>query len=85
MTRTSQATVRRATNRVPYLLYCGQPGAAPYSRAAPLTLNVGLGRSQPFAYTSALITSMPTNGSSPSTHASWPGGMVYDIPGRIVV
>lgn len=38
-----------------------------------------------FPYCSALITSMPTNGSSPSTQASWPGGMVYDIPFSMVV
>ena len=29
-----------------------------------------------FAYTSALITSIATNGSSPSTQASCPGGIV---------
>jgi hypothetical protein len=33
-----------------------------------------------FAYCSALMTSMPTNGSPPSTQASWPGGIVYDSP-----
>ena len=37
-----------------------------------------------FAYCSALITSMPTNGSSPSTQASCPGGIVYDSPAEIV-
>ncbi len=33
-----------------------------------------------FAYCSALITSMPTNRSFPSTHASCPGGIVYESP-----
>ncbi len=33
-----------------------------------------------FAYCSALITSMPTNRSFPSTHASCPGGTVYESP-----
>ena len=36
------------------------------------------------AYTSALITSMPTNGWLPSTQASCPGGIVYDSPAAIV-
>lgn len=37
-----------------------------------------------FAYTSALITSMPTKRSLPSTQASCPGGIVYDSPALIV-
>ena len=32
------------------------------------------------AYTSALITSIPTKGWLPSTQASCPGGIVYDSP-----
>ena len=36
------------------------------------------------AYCSALMTSMPTKGWLPSTHASWPGGIVYDSPAVIV-
>jgi hypothetical protein len=37
-----------------------------------------------FAYCSALITSMPTKRSFPSTQASCPGGMVYDSPATMV-
>jgi len=44
------------------------------------------GRSrQPFAYSSAArdSNSKPTNRSSPTTHASWPGSMTYASPGPI--
>src|ERR1051326_6062473 len=40
-------------------------------------------RVQLLAYCSALITSMQTNGSLPSTHASWPGGIGEEAPGAI--
>src|SRR3954454_3155865 len=40
---------------------------------------------QPFAYSSAErdSNSKPTNRSSPTTHASWPGSMTYASPGPI--
>ena len=60
--------------------------AARSSRAPSAPSRVG--RSQfldyGFAYTSALITSIPTNGWLPSTQASCPGGIVYDSPAAMV-
>lgn len=57
----------------------------PHRRGAHAAASASEGQRVGFAYCSALITSMPTNGSAPSTHASWPGGMVYDIPCSMVV
>src|ERR1700680_1990571 len=63
-----------------------QCGDAATSEFDPQANIPGIGTfSQGFAYSSALMTSIPTNGSLPSTHASCPGGMVYDIPGPIVI
>ncbi len=40
---------------------------------------------QPLAYVAALLNSMPTNGSSPTTRASCPGGIVYESPFVMVI
>src|SRR3990172_261806 len=57
-------------------------------RASLLLLSAVLASPHPFnhgfAYSSALITSIPTKGSFPSTQASCPGGIVYDSPAPTV-
>ncbi len=40
---------------------------------------------QRLAYVAALANSMPTKGSSPTTRASCPGGIVYDSPPVMVI
>ncbi len=40
---------------------------------------------QRLAYVAALANSMPTKGSSPTTRASCPGGIVYESPVLIVI